>query len=57
MVAAKISGHQVSPKGLRHAFGVSVVQSGIPINLLKKWLGHSRLETTEIYTAAVGAEE
>jgi len=57
MVEANISGSQACPKGLRHAFGVSVVQSRIPINLLKKWLGHSRLETTEIYTAAVGAEE
>ena len=57
MAAAKISGCQASPKGLRHAFGVSVVQAGVPINLLKRWLGHSRLETTEIYAAAVGAEE
>ena len=57
MAEAEISGCQASPKGLRHAFGVGVVQAGVPINLLKKWLGHSRLETTEIYTAAVGAEE
>ena len=57
MDAAKISGCQACPKGLRHAFGVGVVQSGVPINLLRKWLGHSRLETTEIYAAAVGAEE
>jgi len=55
MAAAQISGCQASSKGLRH--GVSVVQAGVPINLLKKWLGHSRLETTEIYAAAVGAEE
>ena len=45
------------PKGLRHGFGVAVLQSGVPINLLKKWLGHSRLSTTEIYADAVGAEE
>jgi integrase/recombinase XerD len=57
MREAQISGYQAMPKGLRHAFGVSVVQSGVPISLLKKWLGHSRLETTEIYAAAVGAEE
>jgi integrase/recombinase XerD len=57
MVAAEIAGCQASPKGLRHAFGVNVLQAGVPINLLKKWLGHSRLSTTEIYADAVGAEE
>lgn len=57
MEEAEISGRQATPKGLRHGFGVSVLQSGVPINLLKKWLGHSRLTTTEIYADAVGAEE
>jgi integrase/recombinase XerD len=57
MMEAKISGRQAMPKGLRHGFGVSVLQAGVPINLLKKWLGHSRLTTTEIYADAVGAEE
>jgi integrase/recombinase XerD len=57
MSVAEISGCHACPKGLRHSFGVGVVQSGIPMNLLKRWLGHSRLETTEIYAAAVGAEE
>lgn len=57
MEEAKISGRQAMPKGLRHGFGVAVLQSGVPINLLKKWLGHSRLSTTEIYADAVGAEE
>lgn len=57
MEEAAISGQQAMPKGLRHGFGVAVLQSGVPINLLKKWLGHSRLSTTEIYADAVGAEE
>jgi integrase/recombinase XerD len=57
MEEAGISGRQAMPKGLRHGFGVGVLQSGVPINLLKKWLGHSRLTTTEIYADAVGAEE
>jgi integrase/recombinase XerD len=56
MEEAEISGRQAMPKGLRHGFGVGVLQSRVPINLLKKWLGHSRL-TTEIYADAVGAEE
>jgi len=57
MEEAAISGRQAMPKGLRHGFGVGVLQAGVPINLLKKWLGHSRLTTTEIYADAVGAEE
>lgn len=57
MEEAGISGQQAMPKGLRHGFGLGVLQSGVPINLLKKWLGHSRLTTTEIYADAVGAEE
>lgn len=57
MTEAGITGRQATPRGLRHTFGVSVLQSGVPINLAKKWLGHSRLSTTEIYTDAVGSEE
>lgn len=57
MEEAQIVGRQGSPKGLRHGFGVGVLQAGVPLNLLKKWLGHSRLSTTEIYAEAVGAEE
>ena len=50
-------GPQVSPKGLWHGFGVSAVTSGIPLNLVQKWLGHAQLSTTAIYADAVGAEE
>ncbi len=57
METAGISGTQASPKGLRHAFAVGALQSGVPINFVRKWLGHSRLSTTEIYADAVGDEE
>ncbi|MBF0561285.1 MAG: site-specific integrase [Alphaproteobacteria bacterium] len=57
MEVAGISGSQASPKGLRHAFAVAALQSGVPINFVRKWLGHSRLSTTEIYADAVGDEE
>lgn len=57
MIEAGVNGRQAMPKGLRHGFGVGVLQAGVPINLLKRWLGHSRLSTTEIYAEAVGAEE
>jgi integrase/recombinase XerD len=45
------------PKSLRHAFGAEAALSGIPLTMVKKWLGHARIETTEIYTTLVGREE
>jgi integrase/recombinase XerD len=57
MAVANVVGPQASPKGLRHAFAVTALQSGIPINLVRRWLGHSRLSTTEIYADAIGPEE
>lgn len=57
MNAAGLSGPAASPKGLRHAFGVAAVSSGIPLNMVQKWLGHAQLSTTAIYADAVGAEE
>jgi len=50
-------GPSVSPKGLRHGFGVGAVGASIPLNLVQKWLGHAQLSTTSIYADAVGAEE
>ena len=57
MQRAGINGPQATPKGLRHSFAVTSLQSGVPITLVKRWLGHSRLSTTEIYTDAIGPEE
>ena len=56
MAAAQLTGPKASPKGLRHSFGVNSLRSS-PITLVKKWLGHARLSTTEIYAGAVGREE
>jgi integrase len=58
MKEAKIaSGPQTSPKGLRHAYGVNAVSSGVPLNMLSKWMGHSAIEITSIYANAVGDEQ
>lgn len=46
------------PKALRHGFGVAGITEGrVPLNMMQKWLGHSRIATTAIYADAVGAEE
>ena len=59
MKAAKIIGPQATPKGLRHGFGIRAVtgEKPVPLNMVKKWLGHADLKTTSIYVDAVGAEE
>uniref|UniRef100_UPI0030D89B0B tyrosine-type recombinase/integrase n=1 Tax=uncultured Sneathiella sp. TaxID=879315 RepID=UPI0030D89B0B len=57
MDAAGISGPQASPKGLRHGFAVYAMLAGVPLTIVSKWLGHSSIKTTAIYTEVVGAEE
>jgi integrase/recombinase XerD len=57
MALAGVAGSNASPKGVRHGFGVGNLQAGVPVTTVKKWLGHARLSTTEIYVDAVGEEE
>lgn len=57
MLTADISGPQASPRGLRHTFGVHAIQQGVPLNLVQRWLGHARMETTAIYADFIGLEE
>lgn len=57
MIAARVGATAASPKGLRHGFGVHALRSGIPLNLLQRWLGHADIATTAIYADAMGPEE
>jgi hypothetical protein len=57
MRKAGIAGPWATPKGLRHAFGVRAVQSGAPLHMVQRWLGHADMKTTAIYAGAVGPEE
>lgn len=54
---ANIFGPAATLKGLRHGFGVGTLQAGVPLTLVQRWLGHSRLTTTAIYAQVVGPEE
>lgn len=45
------------PKAPRHAFAVEAGQKGVPLNIVQRWLGHARIETTAIYASAIGEEE
>lgn len=57
MRKAGIAGSLCKPKALRHAFAVEAGQKGIPLNIVQRWLGHARIETTAIYASAIGDEE
>jgi integrase/recombinase XerD len=57
MQRAEISESLCKPKALRHAFAIEAGQKGVPLNIVQRWLGHARLETTAIYANAMGAEE
>jgi hypothetical protein len=50
-------GPHATPKGLRHGYGVYAIRSGVPVNLVQRWLGHASMTTTAIYLQAVGDEE
>jgi integrase/recombinase XerD len=49
--------HIAHPKALRHAFGAGATSESISPMLIQKWMGHARIETTQIYTTLVGKEE
>lgn len=51
------AGPHATIKGLRHAFGLHAVRSGVPLNFVQRWLGHASMSTTAIYLQAVGPDE
>ena len=57
MLKAGIAENLTKPKALRRAFAVEARQKGIPLNIVQRWLGHARIETTAIYAGAIGDEE
>ena len=56
MTTADIEGPQASAKGLRHGFGVAAIEAGVPLPTIAAVLGHANIETTAIYTTAIGME-
>lgn len=41
---------------MRHAFTIGCIQANVPLTVVQKWLGHSRLETTTIYLEFAGED-
>jgi integrase/recombinase XerD len=54
---AGIHGVRASPRGLRHAFGVTTLAAGLPLSFVQRMLGHASIKTTTIYTEAIGPEQ
>ena len=57
MNQSSIIGTQACPKGLRHSYAINAISNGVPLTLVKKWMGHASIQTTEIYLDIVGIEE
>ena len=47
------AGRRISDHTLRHSYARYPLTSGIPINCLSRWLGHSSNQTTLIYLELV----
>ena len=50
---ATASGRRISNHTMQHSYARHLLTSGIPINYLSQWLGHSSIQTTLIYLELV----
>lgn len=57
MVTAGITDRWGTAKGLRHGFGLACAQNNVPLPLIQKWMGHSKVDITAIYLDIQGEEE
>jgi len=49
-------GFKIHAHKFRHTFAVKAIMSGVPLNVLKKWLGHASVFTTNVYTEITGID-
>jgi site-specific recombinase XerD len=49
---SSLAGKRISPHKFRHATAVSLVAAGVDVTVIRSWLGHASLDTTNIYARA-----
>ena len=47
-----LAGKRVSPHKFRHATAVSLLAEGVDVTVIREWLGHASLDSTNIYARA-----
>lgn len=52
--AAGIAPSRAHPHAFRHTYGRHAILSGVPINVLQQWMGHTQLSNTMIYVKLAG---
>lgn len=46
--------HRVNPHSLRHSFATGLLRDGVDVRVIQEQMGHTNLETTEIYLHTAG---
>ena len=49
-------GFRIHAHKFRHTFAAKAIMSGVPLKVLQKWLGHSSVFTTSVYTEIMGMD-
>jgi site-specific recombinase XerD len=52
VTAPSLLSKRVSPHRFRHATAVSLVTAGVDVTVIRSWLGHESLDTTNLYARA-----
>lgn len=56
-LSAGIEQGRANPRILRHSFAVNCVRHGVPIHVLKEWLGHANIMNTVVYLKVLNEDE
>jgi site-specific recombinase XerD len=51
-ISPALSRKKITPHTFRHSAAVSLVSSGVDVTVIRNWLGHASLDTTNLYAQA-----